>query len=210
MKFLIRRFKENPMTFIKALAAASLVLASAQAMAFTPPYHINGTPIIGAATFKSSGACKVASKKFANAQYGAVYDSTNASVGTGVIDASGNKLLAVINSTVPAYYSMVFQDATPGKEKIQQRYMISFVGNATVQYIASESGCSPLLAWANPASYFDIKQDAATAKVSYALKQSFVGLSDLSPLCVAKGAKQTCKGNKFSGGFTFTAQVLIP
>ena len=198
------------MTFIKALAAASLVLASAQAMAFTPPYHINGTPLVGAATFKSSGTCKVSPKKFANAQFGSVYDSTNASVGTGVIDASGNKLLAVINSTVPAYYSIVFQDATPGKEKIQQRYMISFVGDSMLQYIANESGCTPAIAWATPTSYFDVKQDAATAKANYAIKQSFVGLSDLSPVCVVKGDKQTCKGNKYSGGFTFTAQILIP
>ena len=41
------------------IAAAALALASAQVMAFTPPYHIDGAAYTGKATIQSSGGCSV-------------------------------------------------------------------------------------------------------------------------------------------------------
>lgn len=198
------------MKLVTTLVAASLILASAQVMAITSSYHISGTPIVGTATLKSSGSCKLPSQKFINAQYGQILDSSDAAVGEGVIDATGNKLLAIVNQDAPYYYSYVFQDATPGKQKTDQKYMISFVGVPLLQYIASEAGCAPYVAWATPAAFWEMKQDISGGKINLVIKQPFVGLSDLSPLCVTKGLKQTCKGNKFTGGLTFTGQSLIP
>jgi hypothetical protein len=177
-------------------------------MAFTPPYHISGTPIIGAATIKSSGTCKVPLKKFANAQYGPILDSADASVGTGVIDASGSHVLAAVYLAAGNYFTYVYQDsAIP---KVEQRYMINMVAGPMMAYLAAESGCAPVTIWATPASYWDMKQNGAAHTQDLSIKQSFVGLTDMTPLCVVKGTKQTCKGNKFTGGFTFKAHVVVP
>lgn len=81
-------------TLTKTLVASALTFTSLQAFAFTPPYHINGTAISGTATFRSSGACKVPAGKFVNAQFGSIQDSTNASVGQGVISADGAAICA--------------------------------------------------------------------------------------------------------------------
>jgi hypothetical protein len=209
MKFLNRRFKENRMTLIKALAAASLVLASAQAMAFTPPYHINGTPLIGAATFKSSGACKVAPKKFANAQFGSIYDSTNASVGTGVIDATGNAILAVANSNYPQIPTKYNVNSNTSVANL--KFMLSFIDNNVLAYIVSESGCAPGGIWTLPNSYYEIKQNGSVADIS--IKQSFTGnlYTTLPGSCKEEPVGVVkCNLTKFSGGMTFKARTIAP
>lgn len=201
------------MKFIKTLAAASLVLASAQAMAFTPPYHISGTPIIGAATFKSSGACKVAPKKFANAKYGTIQDSTNATVGQGVIDATGNAVLAVANSSYPQVYTKLFQDTN--NLVFDMKFMLSFIDNNVLAYIAAQSGCVPGGIWTLPSSYYEMKQKGSGpgATVDLSIKQSFTG--NLYPTEPGSCKEEPvgvlkCKLTKFSGGMTFKGQFVQP
>lgn len=197
------------MKVTKAIVAASIVLASAQAMAFTPPYHTNGTTYVGTATFKSSGGCKVPAKKFENAQYGMIQDSTNAAVGEGVIDASGNNLLAIHNPSIPYSYSNIFQDTNGPVVKVKYG-MISFVGPYTLEYLANQSGCIPAFAWAVPGSTFEINQDVPKQRADFILKQKFVGYTSYSPECVVKDTKTTCNAKKFTGGITFKATVAIP
>lgn len=202
------------MKLVKTLAAASLVLASAQAMAFTPPYHISGTPIIGAATFKSSGACKVAPKKFANAQYGSILDSTNASVGTGVIDATGNAVLAVANNSYPQVYTKYFVDDNNLVMNI--RVMLSFIDNNVLSYIVNQSGCAPGGIWTLPNSYYEIKQNGSGgpgSTLDLSIKQSFTGnLVPSQPgTCTEKPVGVLkCKLTKFSGGMTFKGRYVTP
>ena len=201
------------MKFAKALLATSLVLASAQAMAFTPPYHISGTPIIGAATFKSSGACKVAPKKFANAQYGTILDSTNANVGSGVIDATGNAVLAVANNAYPQVYTKYFVDGNNLVTNI--RVMLSFIDNNVLAYIVNQSGCAPSGIWTLPSSYYEVKQSGSGpgSTLDLSIKQSFTGnLAPSEPgTCTEKPANVVkCKLTKFSGGMTFKGRYVSP
>ncbi|MCC7516030.1 MAG: hypothetical protein IT470_01685, partial [Pseudomonadales bacterium] len=123
------------------IASAALVFASAQASAFTPPYHINnnGTTILGTATFKSGGGCKVPGKKFVNAQYGSIQDSTNANVGSGVISADGMAILAVSNTAAyPSMYTKYFSDAVA--QKAAYTLAASYIDNNVLGYIVAQSG----------------------------------------------------------------------
>lgn len=189
-----------------SILAAVIALSASAAQAFTPPYHINGAPIIGAATFKSSGACKVAPKKFANAQYGPIQDSTNATVGTGVIDASGNAILAVVNSSYPQVYTKYNINSITNV--LVQRFMVSFIDNNVLAYIASQSGCIPGGIWTLPSSYYEVKQNGST--VDFSIKQSFTG--NLYPTEPGSCKEEPvgvlkCNLKKFSGGMTFKARI---
>ncbi|MEZ5494472.1 MAG: hypothetical protein R3E61_07780 [Pseudomonadales bacterium] len=113
-------------TLIKTLAAATLTLLSAAAFA-APPYYISGTPIVGTATFASSGTCKVPAKKFPNAKYGAIYDSNDNSVGAGVIDANGSAILALEAGGMQSYMKYFNDNNAPQKADMKMR--ASFMGH---------------------------------------------------------------------------------
>ena len=166
------------MKIAKVLAAASLTFATANAMAaFTPPYHINGNAIVGTATFKSAGACKVAPKKFENAKFGTIHDSLNASVGQGVISADGNAILAVANAAYPQVYKKYYVDSN-SPVKMDLKLIYSFIDNNVLGYIAAQSGCQPGGIWTAPTSYVDQKMNGSGGSgttIDLAIKQSFVG-----------------------------------
>jgi hypothetical protein len=192
------------MTFLKALAVASLVFASAQASAsaFTPPYHINGTPYVGTATFKASGGCKVAPRKFDDAKFGEIQDSTNAVVGVGVIDAAGNFLLAVQNTSIPTTQQVLIEDYVRDFV-IFKTFLISYVGPYTLQHLASQSGCDPQLVWAVPGpSTFDERKFSPTS-AELSIKQNFVGYTGFGSECVKTEKKNSCVSKKFTGSITF-------
>lgn len=197
------------------IASAALVFASAQASAFTPPYHINGTTILGTATFKSGGGCKVPSKKFVNAQYGSIQDSTNASVGSGVISADGMAILAVSNSAAyPSMYTKYFSDTVA--QKAAYTLAASYIDDNVLDYIVAQSGCASMGIWTAPTSTVSMKQEGSGsgAVIDLALKQSFSGY--LAPQIGTTCAQPvptttTCKGlKKFSGGMTFKGQYIVP
>lgn len=202
------------MKFAKVLAATTLTLAAANAMAFTPPYHINGTAILGTATFKSAGGCKVAPKKFANAQFGSIRDSLNANVGQGVISADGNAILAVANSSYPQIYVKLFQD-TNVPQKTDVKLLYSFIDNNVRDYIAAQSGCQPMGIWTTPNSYVTQKVSGSGGSgsiIDIAIKQSFVGhqAPALGTTCEQDAGVTKCNLKKFTGGMTFKGQYVVP
>ncbi|HSC74742.1 MAG TPA: hypothetical protein VLB90_00730 [Pseudomonadales bacterium] len=199
------------MKTVKVLAAISLVFAAAQAMAFTPPYHISGTAVTGTATFKSSGGCKVAPTKFTNAQFGSILDSTNASVGTGIMSADGAVVLGVLSSSPAPGIRSQFQDTDPASQRIKLDIMYSMVSGPLVTYLTGESGCNLLSLWPSPTSSVSEDVDFAKGVLTLSVKQAFVGTSGTEPdNCVTKDTKTTCKLDKVSGGFTFKGESAIP
>lgn len=205
------------MKTLKTLAIAALAFASAQALAWTPPYHISGTTILGTATFKSSGGCKVPSKKFVNAQFGSIQDSTNASVGQGVISADGAAILAVSNSTPAPMYAKLFQDTNP-PGKVELKYIYNFINADVLGYIAAESGCVPGGVWTAPNSYFEQKTKNGIGGpgtiLNLTIKQSFTGYlaANVGTTCdnTSKPGVLTCNLKKFSGGMSFKGQYIVP
>ena len=201
-------------TLAKTLVASILAFASLQAFAFVPPYHISGTPILGTATFKTSGACKMPSEKFVNAQYGSIQDSANANVGLGVISADGTAILAVLNSAYTPGYSKYYVNQNP-PGKIDMKVMYSFINTDVMQYIAAEAGCTPMTIWTNPTSYLQQKVNAypvvSGAKLDFNIKQSFVGYVAQDPvLCPTVNNVLKCKPMKFTGGMSFKGQYIYP
>ena len=192
------------MKLVKILAAASLVLASAQAMAFTPPYYISGTPIVGTATFKSSGGCKIAPKKFTNAQFGSVYDANDDAVGQGVISSNGAEVLGVVSGNLVPGLKYQFVDETLGAQRVKFDYMYSMVGEVVASYLQQTSGCSLLALWPSPTSSLSQDLNQAKGTITINIKQAFVGYSGTEEAnCKEKAPNTTCKLSKVTGGFTF-------
>lgn len=198
------------------LITTVLTLFSVTALA-APPYHISGTTILGTATFKSAGGCKVPSKKFVNAQFGSIQDSTNASVGQGVISADGNAILAVGTSTPAPMTTKLFQDTNP-PGKLNIKYLYNFINADVLGYIAAQSGCMPAGVWTAPNSYYEVKYSnglgGSGTKVDLTIKQSFTGYlaAQLGTTCdnTSKPGVTTCNLKKFSGGMSFKGQYIVP
>jgi hypothetical protein len=65
-----------------------MLLTSGALAAAVPPYHVNDG-YYGSVTLKASGSCGFRPVTYKNAWFGEVFDSTDASQGTGIITASG-------------------------------------------------------------------------------------------------------------------------
>lgn len=201
--------KEIAMNIKHTLAVAALTLFSATALA-APSYHINGTPIVGVATFVSSGTCKVPMKKFAGAQYGSIYDSGNNPIGSGVIDATGSTILALQASGMQSYIKAYVNNNAP--EKMDYLFRISFMDtNMVAGYVMAQSGCSMQSFWSQPSSTIQIKVDAAKGTQDVMLKQAFIGDIMTSPtVCPIVNNITKCKPLQFQGKMTFKGRYLIP
>lgn len=191
------------------LAVAVLTLFSTAALA-APPYHINGTPVVGTATFASSGTCKVPAKKFPNAKYGAIYDSNDNSVGAGVIDANGSAILALEAGGIQSYMKYFIDN---NAQKADMKMRASFMDTTNVAgYVVAQSGCSMMSFWTQPSSFFQVKEDLAKGTMDVAMKQSFIG--DIQPdLDHCTNVNNVIKCNKslqFKGSMSFKGRALIP
>ena len=202
--------KEIAMNIKHTLAVAALTLFSATALA-APPYHINSAPIVGTATFVSSGACKVPMKKFAGAQYGSIYDSGNNSVGEGVIDATGSTILAFGAGGMMSYMKYFVDNNAPQKMDIKMR--ASFMDTTNVAgYVMAQSGCTVMSWWTQPSSFFQVKQDLAKGTTDVAMKQSFIGdiPLDLNHCTSVNNVVKCNKSLQFKGSMSFKGRALIP
>lgn len=180
------------------MAAASLVLASAQALAFTPPYHINGAAYVGKAAIQSSGGCSV-KETFVDAQYGDIYDSTDAYVGWGMVSANG-QILVVEEDYTKAY---AFSDsATNNTVDSWYEDMASSDTIAAIESFAKPAGCSIARMVSGSKS-----RETKTVTISkgldqYVLQYTFSGFTVFEPDLV-KGTKTYKKTKNFSGKITF-------
>jgi hypothetical protein len=192
------------------LLAALIALSASAAQAFTPPYHINGTPIVGTATFASSGTCKVPAKKFPNAKYGAIYDSNDNSVGAGVIDANGSAILALEAGGMQSYMKYFIDNNAPQKADMKTR--VSFMDIAVANYVMAQSGCMMMSWWTQPSSFFQVKQDLAKGTMDVAMKQSFIGdiQPDLNHCTSVNNVVKCNKSLQFKGSMSFKGRALIP
>lgn len=191
------------------LAVAVLTLFSTAALA-APPYHINGTPVVGTATFASSGTCKVPMKKFAGAQYGSIYDSGNNSVGTGVIDATGSTILAFGAGGMVSYMKYFIDNNAPQKADIKMR--ASFMDTTNVAgYVMAQSGCMLQSFWTQPNSTIQMKTDAGKGTQDIIMKQAFIGdIVPTSTVCPDVNNITKCKPLQFQGKMTFKGKALLP
>ena len=191
------------------LAVAVLTLFSTAALA-APPYHINGTPVVGTATFASSGTCKVPAKKFPNAQYGSIYDSGNNSIGTGVIDATGSVIWAFGAGGMQSYMKYFIDNNAPQKVDIKMR--ASFMDTTNVAgYVMAQSGCMMQSFWTQPNSTIQMKTDAGKGTQDIIMKQAFIGdIVPTSTECPTVNNITKCKPLQFQGKMTFKGKALLP
>lgn len=181
-----------------SIAAASLLLVSAQAMAlvFTPPYHNQGG-WTGKGAVQSSGSCSV-KETFVDAQYGSIYDDTNAYVGWGMV--SNGQILVLEQDSDQTY---TYDDTATGDSGIS--YFEDMATQTTMDAIesfAKPAGCSILQMVSGAKS-----RETGTVKVSkgldqYTLQYTFGGVTDYE-LPVVKGTKTYKKTKSFSGKITF-------
>jgi hypothetical protein len=180
------------------IAAASLILASAQALAFTPPYHIDGAPYTGKAIIQSSGGCSV-KETFVDAQYGNIYDDTNAFVGWGMISANGQIL--VVENTYRKSYE--FDDSATGNSV--DVYYEDMTTEATVEAIesfAKPAGCTIENIVPGAKSTETYTKTVSKGLEQLSLQYIFSGFTVFEPDLV-KGTKTYKKTKTFSGKITF-------
>ena len=180
------------------IAAASLVLASAQALAFTPPYHINGAAYVGKAAIQSSGSCSV-KETFVDAQYGNIYDDTNTLVGWGMISANG-QILVVENSYNQSYN---FTDSATGNYvNVYYEDMTTQFTVDAIQSFAKPAGCSidNIVPGAKSNETYTVTVSKGLDQIS--LQYIFSGFTEFEPDLV-KGTKTYKKTKTFSGKITF-------
>ena len=191
------------------LAVAALTLFSATALA-APSYHINSAPIVGTATFVSSGACKVPMKKFAGAQFGNIYDSGNNSVGLGVIDATGSAILALQASGMQSYMKVYNNGNAPTKTDYLFRASYMDI-TAVAGYVMAQSGCMMQSFWTQPNSTIQMKTDAGKGTQDIIMKQAFIGdIVPTSTVCPTVNNITKCKPLQFQGKMTFKGKALLP
>lgn len=174
------------------IAAASLLLASAQTLAMPiPTYHV-ADGFTGTATIQSSGGCK-SKVIYQNASLGTILDSGDVEIGFGLVSEAGNilslendgSLISSINDNVTGESTAsIFED---------------MASSETIDTVATNSACSIDTMVANPNSKMVIKSKGATASIS--LKFNFSGyITDVSSV---KGNKTIRTGKKYSGTVTF-------
>jgi hypothetical protein len=175
------------------LLAALIALSASAAQAFTPPYHIN-SPATGKATIQSSGSCKI-KQTYEGAQWGVVFDSTDAQVGYGIISASG-ELLAVLSDyeTISSAY-----DTATGKGN--DVYFEDLDSSETIATIESLAGCTVRELISSAKTKGTYTYDPSKNKNDFSLVYPFNGISPT--LDTVKGTKSTYKAQTFSGKITF-------
>jgi hypothetical protein len=180
------------------IAAASLVLISAQALAFTPPYHISGAAYTGKATIQSSGGCSV-KETFVDAQYGGILDDTNTYVGWGMVSANG-QILVVENDYSKSYY--FYDSATNNSVTVYYEDMTSQFTVEAIQSFAKPAGCTirNIVPGAKSNETYTVTVSKGLDQIS--LQYIFSGFTEFAPT-VVKGTKSYDKTKNFSGKITF-------
>ena len=180
------------------IAAASLVLISAQALAFTPPYHISGAAYTGKATIQSSGGCSV-KETFVDAQYGDILDDTNTYVGWGMVSANG-QILVVENDYSKSYY--FYDSATNNSVTVYYEDMTTEHTVQAIQSFAKPAGCTidTIVPGAKSNETYTVTTSKGLGQIS--LQYIFSGFTVFEPT-VVKGTKSYEKTKTFSGKITF-------
>ena len=179
------------------IAAASLLLASAQALAFTPPFHIALNPYTGTATIQSSGSC-IVKRTFVGAQQGRIDDVNNNQVGYGIV-ADGDILALEVD------YEQVYDFKDSKTENEIQSYYEDMASDETIAAIESFSkglGCSIKVMVSSIKSRETYTITPSKNLDQYTLQYPFSGITHYEPT-VVKGTKTYKKTKNFSGKITF-------
>ncbi|MCC7516031.1 MAG: hypothetical protein IT470_01690 [Pseudomonadales bacterium] len=193
-----------PFFAVRRVAPALLfgaALTAAVAHADTPPYHVNDG-YYGKTTISASGACGFKALVYQNTWFGEVFDSTDTSIGFGIITANG-QLLTTEENFAPIQYRNN-DDIGVGKEVAYT----DMVGTVLVALIEGQSGCAIRTIVPNTGSRSTIHWDAMRALDKIQLRAKFNGFDE--EVCLGPPSDQSCKAKKFSGAIMFSGNRATP
>lgn len=183
------------------LYAGALAILASNALAATPPYHVDDG-YYGSVTIKASGSCGFRPVTYRSAWFGEVFDSTNASQGTGIITASGG-LLVLEEDYAPIRHS---NNSNTGLGK--DISYTNMVGAELVAFVQDFSGCSIWSIVPNANSRASIKWDVFANKDRLNLRANFKGFE--TEVCSGPPSRQQCHADSFSGSIVFQGNRATP